>query len=300
MAEEAPVPSEIPVDNTEIYLGDCLDLIPRLPDSSIDIVVTSPPYWGQRESAGTGTEADPREYLAFLQKVFETIHPKLKDEGIIWINMGDSYNTPVNWGKKDYKYSSLGPDRNGFKPENAAYTKPRYQRKAFIDPEVGWLTYGNLLMLPQRLIVSLTGSKYLFRGEIVWVKKNPMPEGRCRRPHRKHEPIYLIAKDEKHQFRTSPPVPSVWNFANEHIEGVQHRSRFPIELPKRCIEAYGRTGDNVVVLDPFSGSGSTGLAAKELGCQYIGFEIDKLQAEASRERLSQTVQIKQLMLDEEA
>ena len=300
MAEEAPVPSEIPVDNTEVYLGDCLDLIPRLPDSSIDIVVTSPPYWGQRKSEGTGTEADPREYLAFLQKVFESIHPKLKGEGIIWINMGDSYNTPVNWGEKDYKYSSLGPDRNGFKPENAAYTKPRYQRKAFIDPEVGWLTYGNLLMLPQRLIVSLTESKYLFRGEIVWAKKNPMPEGRCRRPHRKHEPIYLIAKDEQHQFRTSPPVPSVWNFANEHIEGVQHRSRFPIELPKRCIEAYGRTGDNVVVLDPFSGSGSTGLAAKELGCQYIGFEIDELQAEASRERLSQTVQIKQLMLDEEA
>ena len=134
----APVPSKIQVDKTEVYLGDCLDLIPRLPDSSIDIVVTSPPYWGQRESAGTGTEADPREYLAFLQKVFESIHPKLKDEGIIWINMGDSYNTPVNWGQKDYKYSSLGPDRNGFKPENAAYTKPRYQRKAFIDPEVGW------------------------------------------------------------------------------------------------------------------------------------------------------------------
>ena len=299
MTAEAPVPSKIQVDKTEVYLGDCLDLIPRLPDSSIDIVVTSPPYWGQRESAGTGTEADPREYLAFLQKVFESIHPKLKDEGIIWINMGDSYNTPVNWGQKDYKYSSLGPDRNGFKPENAAYTKPRYQRKAFIDPEVGWLTYGNLLMLPQRLIVSLTESKYLFRGEIVWAKKNPMPEGRCRRPHRKHEPIYLIAKDEQHQFRTSPPVPSVWNFANEHIEGVQHRSRFPIELPMRCIEAYGRTGDNVVILDPFSGSGSTGLAAKELGCQYIGFEIDELQAEASRDRLSQAVQIKQLMLDEE-
>ena len=231
MTQEASVQGIIPVDNTEVYSGDCLALIPRLPDSSIDIVVTSPPYWGQRESAGTGTESDPRDYLVFLQETFESIHPKLKREGIIWINMGDSYNTPVNWGEKDYKYSSLGPDGNGFKPENAAYTKPRHQRKAFIDQGVGWLTYGNLLMLPQRLVVNLTESKYLFRGEIIWAKKNAMPEGRCRRPHRKHEPIYLLAKDEKHQFRTSPPVPSVWNFSNEHIEGVQHRSRFPSNFP---------------------------------------------------------------------
>ena len=286
MTQEVPAQVGTPAGSTEVYLGDCLHLIPRLPDASVDIVITSPPYWGQRESAGTGTEADPREYLAFLQRVFEGIHPKLKGRGIIWINMGDSYNTPVNWGEKDYRYSSLGPDRNGFNPENAAYTKPRYQRKAFIDPEVGWLTYGNLLMLPQRLIASLTESKYLFRGEIVWAKKNAMPEGRCRRPHRKHESIYLIAKDEQHQFRTSPPVPSVWNFANEHIDGLQHRSRFPIELPKRCIEAYGKAGADVVVFDPFSGSGSTGMAAKELGCTYIGFEIDESQAIASQERIA--------------
>ena len=69
-------------------------------------------------------------------------------------------------------------------------------------------------------------------------------------------------------------------------EGMQHRSRFPLELPKRCIEAYGKTGDGVVVLDPFSGSGTTGIAAKDLECTYIGFEIDDSQATASRERIS--------------
>ena len=126
-----------------------------------------------------------------------------------------------------------------------------------------------------------------------------MPEGRCRRPHRKHEPIYLLAKDEQHQFRTTPSVPSVWNFANEHIEGIQHRSRFPVELPRRCIEAYGRSGDEVLVVDPFSGSGSTGIAAKQLGCRYIGFEIDDRQATASRERLRLTVPQQQLTLDDE-
>ena len=278
--------SPILVTETDILHGDCLDLIPRLPDASIDVIVTSPPYWGQRQSLGSGTEDDPRDYIGFLKDVFTAILPKLKREGIIWINLGDAYNTPINWGPKDYKYSSLGPDRTGFGPDNAAYTKPRFKRKAFVDKTSGWLQYGNMLMLPQRLLIALVESGYLYRGEVVWSKKNAMPEGRCRRPHRKHESIFLLARDERHSFRTTPPVPSVWTFANETINGLQHRSRFPVDLPKRCIEAYGQHGRDVVVLDPFSGSGSTGLAALSLGCTYIGFEIDPEQVTESRHRLS--------------
>ena len=280
------LPDKIGVTHSAVFEGDCLELIPRLPDASIDVVVTSPPYWGQRESMGNGTEEDPREYITFLQAVFAALLPKLKLQGIVWLNLGDAYNTPVNWGAKDYKYSSLGADRNGFSPDNAAYSKPRFKRKAFVDKTTGWLQYGNLLMLPQRLLLSLTESGYLYRGEVIWAKKNPMPEGRCRRPHRKHESIYLLARQEQHSFRTTPPVPSVWEFANEHINGLQHRSRFPVELPKRCIEAYGQQGSSIVVLDPFSGSGSTGLAALQLGCTYIGFEIDAEQVAESRHRLS--------------
>jgi DNA modification methylase len=280
------LPKRISVSETAVFEGDCLELIPRLPDASIDVVVTSPPYWGQRESLLNGTEEDPRDYIAFLGTVFDALLPKLKMHGIVWLNLGDAYNTPVNWGAKDYKYSSLGADRNGFKPDNAAYTKPRFKRKAFVDKTTGWLQYGNLLMLPQRLLIALAESGYLYRGEVIWAKKNPMPEGRCRRPHRKHESIYLLARHERHLFRTSPPVSSVWEFANENIPGLQHRSRFPVELPRRCIEAYGQQGSEVVVLDPFSGSGSTGLAALQLGCTYIGFEIDPEQVAESRRRLS--------------
>src|ERR1043165_5763172 len=181
--------------------GDCLKLIPRLPDASIDILVTSPPYWGQRSSNGTGTEDDPRDYLDFLQKVFVAFLPKLKPQGIMWINMGDAYNTPVNWRLDDRKYSSLGADKNGLSPHNTAYTKPRAKRKAFIDKQANWLSYGNLLSLPNRLIISLSDDGFLYRGEIIWKKRNPMPEGRCRRPHRQHEPLYLLAKDEGHMFR---------------------------------------------------------------------------------------------------
>lgn len=268
-----------------ITQGNCLDLINELPDDSIDILMTSPPYWGQRLSSGTGTESDPRDYLSFLTRVFTSFLPKLKPQGICWINMADAYNTPVNWRLEDKQYSSLGADKDGLADSNSAYTKPRSKRKAFIDKQTSWLQYGNLLALPFRLILDLSDHGYLYRGEVFWRKKNPLPEGRCRRPHRQHEPIYLLARNENHTFRTLPPVGSVWEFPSEKISGVPHYSRFPEELPRRCIEAYGHTGQDVVVLDPFSGSGTTCIAARKLGCSYVGFEIDPDQVAASRQRL---------------
>ncbi len=265
--------------------GDCAELIPALPDASIDVVVTSPPYWGQRTSAGVGVEEDPRKYVESLASVFVALLPKLKNEGIMWINLGDAYNTPVNWRAEDHSYSSLGPDETGLSPSNSAYVKPRARRRAFIDQEARWLSYGNLLALPYRLIVALCDEGYLFRGEVIWQKRNPMPEGRCRRPHRGHEPVYLFAKNERHSFRSSPPVRSVWEFPNEKIDGLPHYSRFPTELPRRCVDAYGRCGSDVVVLDPFAGSGTTGLAALEAGCRFLGFEIEAAHVEAANSRL---------------
>src|SRR6185503_5070572 len=92
---------------------------------------------------------------------------------------------------------------------------------------------------------------------------------------------------EDHLFRAAPPVKSVWEFGNERIDGPAHSSRFPEELPSRCIESYGTLGPEVIVLDPFSGSGTTGIAALRLGCSYIGFEIDPEQVAASNTRLNE-------------
>lgn len=274
-----------PYSLNKVIKGDCLELIAELPQESVDIVITSPPYWGQRTSKGTGTEADPRDYIKSLERIFVALLPKLKESANVWINIGDAYNTPVNWSKNDRKFSTLGKKKNGLAENNSAYTKPRAKRKEFIDKNTPWLTYGNLLALPYRLVIALCDSGYLFRGEVVWNKKNPMPEGRCRRPHRKHESIYLLTKNERHNFKVSPPVKTIWEFANEKISGEAHFSRFPEELPTRCIDAYGKTGEDIIVLDPFSGSGTTGRAAKKLNCSYIGFEIDPEQVEASNQRL---------------
>jgi DNA modification methylase len=281
------VPPLGPFEANRVYQGDCVELASRLPDESIDILVTSPPYWGQRVGPGNGNEQDPRSYVESIVEAFKIIRPKMKERGVLWINIGDAYNTPVNWRVDDRAYSTLGADRNGLAESNSAYIKPRAKRRAFIDRSTPWLTYGNLLALPYRLVIALCDLGYLLRGEVIWNKRNPMPEGRCRRPHRQHEPIYLLSVNERHAFRTTPPVGTVWSFANEKIDGPAHYSRFPLELPRRCIDAYGAAGDEVVVLDPFSGSGTTGLAALEYGCTYVGFEIDSEQVVASNLRLTE-------------
>ena len=271
-----------------VHEGDSLELIPQLPDESLDVVVTSPPYWGQRVCPGFGDVNDPRDYLKSLEQIFAAVLPKIKQSGLLWVNLGDAYNTPVNWSKNDYSYSTLGPQKIGFDADNTAYTKPRAKRKAFIDKDAPWLTYGNLLALPYRLTIALCDAGYLFRGEVIWRKKNPMPEGLCRRPHRHHESIYLFAKNEKtHAFRRKPPVGSVWEFSNDKPSGVRHLSRFPLELPKKCIEAYGELSQDTVVFDPFSGSATTGVAALLLGCSYVGFELNKDYIAGSNERLQE-------------
>ena len=72
---------------SRVQTGDCRELILQLDDEDVDIVVTSPPYWGQRLGVGTGTEADPREYLTELTEIFEQLLPKLHPDGIVWINL---------------------------------------------------------------------------------------------------------------------------------------------------------------------------------------------------------------------
>jgi DNA modification methylase len=256
-----------------IHALDARKGLKRVKPASVDVAVTSPPYWGQRESAGIGTEDDPRDYINALVEILDLTMQTLKPTGLLWLNMGDAYNTPVNWRLDDRRYSTLGPDKNGHKDHNAAYTKKRAKRRAFIDKETGWLQYGNLLGLPYRVVIALSDLGYLFRGEVIWEKSRPMPEGRCRRPHRRHESIYLFARDERHAFEVSPPVGSVWDLV-QTPNRTSHCSPFPLDLPLKAIKSSNVKGRGII-LDPFMGSGTTAFAAQLSGHDFIGFEIDK-------------------------
>jgi DNA modification methylase len=255
-----------------VHNSDALIALRRVPCESLDVAITSPPYWGQRGSNGLGSEPDPRDYIKNLTAILAETMRCLKSSGTLWLNIGDSYNTPINWREEDYVHSSLGKDGNGLDPNNSAYTKNRGRRRAFVQKDVGWLQYGNLLGIPYRVVLALTDLGFLFRGEVIWEKSRPLPEGVCRRPHRRHEGIYIIAKDERHSFRVKPPVGSVWKLL-QTPNLTEHCSTFPLDLPKQCIQAAAVTGQGII-FDPFMGSGTTGRAARLLGHQYLGFEID--------------------------
>lgn len=256
-----------------VHNVECLEGLKKIPDNTLDIVVTSPPYWGQRGSAGLGGEPDPRDYISNLVVVLAEAMRCLKPLGTLWLNIGDAYNTPINWRAEDHEYSSLGKDRIGLPASNSAYSKNRGRRRAYIREDQGWLQYGNLLALPSRVIVAMCDKGYLFRGEIIWEKSRPLPEGACRRPHRRHEGIYVFAKDERHCFRVRPPVGSVWHLTQTPNK-LPHCSTFPLDLPLSCIEASGLLAPSAIICDPFMGSGTTAKAAVMLGHRFVGFELD--------------------------
>ena len=115
-----------------VHNADCMNGLRQLPAGSLDVVVTSPPYWGQRGTGGLGSEPDPRDYVRNLTAILAEAMRCLKPSGTLWLNIGDAYNTPINWRENDHSYSSLGPDGNGLNPTNSAYTKKRGRRRAFL------------------------------------------------------------------------------------------------------------------------------------------------------------------------
>ena len=261
-----------PYELNEVHPVNCFEALKQLPNDCLDVAVTSPPYWGQRGNDGIGQEEDPRDYVRNLAAILAEIMRCLKPSGTLWLNIGDSYNTPINWRFEDYAYSSLGAEGTGLPSTNAAYTKNRGRRRAFLRRDVSWLTYGNLLAIPYRIVIAMCDNGFLFRGEVIWEKSRPLPEGLCRRPHRRHEGIYIFAKEERHSFQVKPPVGSVWKLIQTPNK-TPHCSTFPLDLPLQCIQAAGLTPPGIV-LDPFMGSGTTGKAAVQLGHRFLGFELN--------------------------
>jgi len=173
-----------------IHIGDALTILKTLPNQSVNCCVTSPPYWGLRDygvDGQIGLERTPEEYVSQLVAVFAEVRRVLRDDGTLWLNLGDSYNA----------YNGNRGDSKGVQ-KNAHEIMP--------DPPGGYglscktLKPKDLVGIPWRLAFALQADGWYLRQDIIWHKPNPMPESVTDRCTKAHEYIFMLAKRPRYYY----------------------------------------------------------------------------------------------------
>ncbi len=304
------------MNKSKILQGSCLEKIKEIEDGSVQTCVTSPPYWGLRDygvKGQLGLEKTPTEYVENMVRIFRDIRRVLKNDGTLWLNLGDSYAAGgMGCGGKHEPLkgtSSMGPSKKpppGLKPKD-------------------------LVGIPWRVAFALQADGWYLRSDIIWHKPNPMPESVTDRPTKSHEYIFLMSKSQKYYYDHEAilePVKdvslrraeygwdcdrpstknasmggegihtkkmgqrfvnpegrnkrSVWTVSTKPYSGA-HFAVFPEDLIAPCILAGSPKGG--IILDPFTGSGTTLALAKKLGRKYLGIELNPEYIKLAEERI---------------
>jgi DNA modification methylase len=266
-----------------VISGDCRDILPTLEAESIQSCVTSPPYWGLRDydhPGQIGAESSPDEYVANLVSVFQEVRRVLRKDGTVWLNIGDGYARNGGTG-------GHGPNAI------VGNTKKLIQKRNCKVPEVWGLKDRDLMGLPWRVAFALQEDGWYLRSRITWVKKTAMPESVKNRPTTSTEEIFLFTKSptyfyDPNGFREASGA-NLRNFwiLGPDANGNGHPAAYPRELARRCILLGSKPDDTI--LDPFGGSGTTGVAATEMGRKSVMIELNTDYVEKSRTR-GKTVQ----------
>ena len=269
MTERRMTQKEPEYGDVEILLGDNRDILPQLETGSIQCCVTSPPYWGLRDydhSEQIGAESSPEDYMENLVGIFREVRRVLTDDGTFWLNVGDGYARNGGTG-------NCGPNAQ------VGNTKKLIQRRNCTVPDCWGLKDRDLMGLPWRVAFALQADGWLLRSKITWVKKAPMPESVKNRPSNATEELFLFSKTPNYYYdnqavreETGANLKNYWLLGPDS-SGTPHPAVFPKELARRCILLGTRPGD--LILDPFSGSGTTGLVAAELNRKAILIELNK-------------------------
>lgn len=264
-----------------IHNCDIMEGFRRLDDKSIDCVITSPPYWQLRDygfDGQWGLEPTFQEYLEHLWMMMEEVHRVLKDTGTVFINLGDTYST-----------KSGGLER----PEDAKGSRSVEYLRGMTINQPDDLPIKNLLMIPHRFAIGCYDRGWTIRNDIIWASKNKMPEPVRDRWSKKHEYIFFMTKKptkyyfdldairESHESNfqnslgTGKNPGDVSDFWNIPIRGQKsdHLAAYSSDVIDRPILAG--CPENGVVLDPFSGTGTTLVRSMQLNRRYIGFEASE-------------------------
>ncbi|MCR4315640.1 MAG: site-specific DNA-methyltransferase [Planctomycetes bacterium] len=254
-AEEAP---QSCAPDLRIITGDSLEILPTLQVESFRCCVTSPPYWGLRDYdhlAQIGSESSPEEYVTNLVAIFREVRKVLRKDGTFWLNIGDGYARNGGTGK-------CGPNAI------VGNTKKLIQKRNCKVPDCWGLKDRDLMGLPWRVAFALQEDGWILRSKITWIKKTAMPESVRNRPTSATEELFLFSKAPAYFYDSNAVRESSGaNLRNYWILGPDgtssgHPAAFPRELARRCILLGSKVGDSV--LDPFAGSGTTGVVANEL------------------------------------
>jgi len=273
-----------------IIFGDCREKLKELEPESVQMCVTSPPYWGLRDYGHDdqlGLEETPEEYTANMVEVFSEVKRVLKDDGTLWLNLGDSYASTKVGNTETIK-------------------NPNVVTKSFTKKLPPNLKPKDLVGIPFRVAFALQADGWYLRQDIIWHKPNPMPESVTDRCTKSHEYIFLLSKSAKYFYDADAIKEdaiskfngggnkgrigkegwightenldmtrnkrSVWTVATKPYSEA-HFAVFPEKLIEPCIQAGSKVGD--IVLDPFFGSGTTGEVSERFGRDYIGIELNE-------------------------
>ena len=310
----------------KLIQGDCLEVLKTLDAGSVNMCVTSPPYYGLRsyldddsedKPLEIGLEQTPGEYVNKLVEVFREVKRTLRDDGTCWLNLGDSYNGSGKAGKN--------PE---YQDRHTEFGKPSKHKERFGKPtNVAGLKPKDLIGIPWRVAFALQADGWWLRSDIIWAKPNPMPESVKDRPTKSHEYIFLLSKSAKYYYdheaikenskypdddrksrvndnakdfqrdgnklaKGSKTYPkrnkrTVWTVNTKPFKEA-HFAVFPPKLITPCILAGSPKGG--LVLDPFSGAGTTGVVCAKFGRDFIGIELNPKYIKMSRKRIDKANQ----------
>lgn len=256
------------VSDYGITLGDARAL--PWNDHSVQTVVTSPPYWGQRDygfAGQIGMEPNYEDYIVALVDVGRELRRCLTDTGTLWLNLGDTYNTRTVIRPSSHQ-AGLGHSNQS---TALSWVQARDLGLVRYSARQPGLKDKDLMGLPWRVVNALVADEWFVRCDVIWAKNWGAPENAPDRPSRSHEYLFLLSPNRRYQYdkRACPEGHrSVWEIGPGN--GDEHRAVFPDELVRRCVLLTSRAGQTVA--DPFVGSGTTVRVARSMGRGAVGLD----------------------------